>query len=107
MVLCKCMALSLTDQQKADLEMVHAFKRYLYEKYEPVPRWVIYEKLLEFAIFVRENNGGHFKCQNYILFHEIIGSTGYEDFDCIDGFDFTGEYSIINFIEKLKKELVI
>lgn len=97
------MAFSMTDQQKADLEIVQRFKKDLFKRSRQ-ERVGICMEMIDRGNLISEKNGKS-ECVKFVLFHELIGSNGYEKFDCITHFDFKGEYSVLEYVKGLKKRL--
>lgn len=96
------MALEMTDQQKADLEMVKGFLKSSYSHKDKDLFLEIYYKIAVFVRKMKEENGGDDECQKFLLLHILSGSSGYEE--VVSEFDISGKYSMLEFIKKLQKE---
>jgi hypothetical protein len=97
------MALTLTNQQKADLEMVKKFLLTSYNLEDKVLFLEIFNKIFAFVRKIKEENGGDVEaCQQFLLLHILTGSSGYEEI--VSEFDMAGECSMLEFIKKLQEE---
>ncbi len=86
--------------QKDKIEKIQSFKKRILERADFEQIW---QEIIEFSEKIKKNKENYLDC---LAYHILIGSTP-EKNNPKQFFDFEGEFSIINFINKLKEKYKI